>query len=83
MLANYFCIASMKSPLDQEANKKRPHVLLSIIFGFISTSSKFRNHDPMQVGFLEDLMLLVVKRLLHMKNVEFIWLQKLTYKLCP
>jgi hypothetical protein len=29
------------------------------------------------------LMLLVVKRLLHMKNVEFIWLQKLTYKLCP
>jgi hypothetical protein len=72
MLGKYFCNASMKSPLDQEANKKRPHVFLSTIFGFISTSSKFRNHDPMHVGFLENLMLLVVKRFLPMKNVEFI-----------
>lgn len=63
MLAKYFCIASMKFPLDQEANKKRPHVFLSTIFGFISTSNKFKNHDPMEVGFLEDLMLLVVKGL--------------------
>jgi len=83
MLTKDFCIASMKSPLDQKANEKRPPVFLSIIVGFISTTSKFRNHDPMQVGFLEDLMLLVVKRLLFMKNVEFIWLQKLSYKLCP
>jgi hypothetical protein len=70
MLAKDFCITSMKSPLDQKANKKRPHVFLSIIFGFISTSSKFRNHDPMQVGFSEDLMLLIVKRLLPMKMLS-------------
>jgi hypothetical protein len=35
------------------------------------------------MGFLEDLMLFVVKGLLLMRIVEFISLQRLTYKLCP
>ncbi len=35
------------------------------------------------MGFLEDVMLFVVKGLLLMRIVEFIWLQRLTYKLCP
>jgi hypothetical protein len=35
------------------------------------------------VGFLEDLMLFMVKGLLPMKFVESIWFQRLSYELCP
>jgi hypothetical protein len=41
--------------------------------GFL-TSSKFRKDDPTQVGFLDDLMLLVVKGLLPIRIVEYVWL---------
>ncbi len=47
------------------------------------TKNKFIKDDPTHVGFLEDLILFVVKGLLPMKLVESIWLQKLSYKLCP
>jgi hypothetical protein len=50
---------------------------------FFCTPSKLKKDDATQVGFLEDLMLFVVKGLLLMSIVEFIWLQRLTYKLCP
>jgi hypothetical protein len=33
-------------------------------------------------GFLEDLMLFVIKRLMPMKIIESIWLQRLTHMLC-
>jgi hypothetical protein len=36
----------------------------------------------MHVRFLEDLMLPMVKGFMHMRTVEFVWLQRLTYNLC-
>jgi len=33
-------------------------------------------------GFLEDLMLFVIKRLMPMKIIQSIWLQRLTHMLC-
>jgi hypothetical protein len=47
------------------------------------TKNKFKKDDPLQVGFLEDLVLFVVKGFLPMKFVELIWFQRLSYKLCP
>ncbi len=35
------------------------------------------------MGFLDDLMLLVMKGLLLMKIVEFVWFQRLSYRLYP
>jgi hypothetical protein len=39
---------------------------------FLSTISKFKKDDVTQVGFLEDLMLFVIKGLMFMKIVESI-----------
>jgi hypothetical protein len=62
------CIA--KAPIDRNASKKRAHIFpfeISRVF-FISSTKKMTQ----QVGFLDDLMLLVVKRLLPMKIVKFV-----------
>jgi hypothetical protein len=47
--------------LDWEASKKRVHVSPSIISRLFLTYSMFKKGDPTQVGFLDDLMLLLVK----------------------
>jgi hypothetical protein len=49
----------------------------------LKSLGKFRKDDPTQEGFLDDLMLLVVKCLLFIRIVEFVWLQRVSYKLCP
>jgi hypothetical protein len=72
-----------RSPLNCEPNKKRAHVSPCKIFGFLSTSNKFKKDDAIHVGFLENVMLFVIKGLMFMKIVELILLQKLTYMLCP
>jgi hypothetical protein len=61
-------IALTNAPFDQKAIKKMTHVSLSIKCGFLKIVSKFRKDDPIEVGFLKDLMLFVVKGLLLMKN---------------
>jgi len=71
-----------RSPLNCEPSKKRAHVSPCTSFGFLSTSNKFKKNDATHVGFLENVMLFVIKRLMFMKIVESILLQKLTYKLC-
>jgi len=70
-------------PLDHEPNKKRAHVSLFVIFGFFSIVNKFKINDVTQMGFVEDMMLFMVKGFLLMKNVESIWLQRLAYMLSP
>lgn len=60
---------------------KRAHVFSSSIW--VSFYFKFRKDDPTQVGFFDNLMLLVVKRLLPMRIVRFVRLQRLSYKLYP
>lgn len=69
-------------PLDHEPNKKRAHVCPSTIFGFFSISNKFKKDYGIQVGFLEALMLLMMKGLMPMKIVVLIWLHRLAYRLC-
>jgi hypothetical protein len=61
-------------PLIKMLSKKRAHVYPYEIFGLSYTSSKFKKDDPTQVGFLDDLMLLVVKVFLPMRILEFVWL---------
>jgi hypothetical protein len=61
-------------PLIKMLSKKRGHVYPYEIFGLSYTSSKFKKGDPTQVGFLDDLMLLVVKGFLPMRILEFVWL---------
>ncbi len=80
---SHVVIEAPRSPLDCEPNKKRAIDFPSNIFGFFSTNFKFKKDDLIQVGFLEDLMLFVVKGLLPMRIVESIWLQKMVYWLCP
>jgi hypothetical protein len=41
--------------------------------GFFLTSSKLKTNDSTQVGFLDDLMFLVVKGLLPLRIVEYVW----------
>jgi len=50
-----------RSPLDYEPSKKRVHVSSFIISGFFSSTSKFKKDGAIQVAFLEDLMLFVIK----------------------
>jgi len=59
-----------KSPLNCEHSKKRAHVSPCIIFGFLSTSNKFKKDDVTHAGFLENVMLFVVKGLMFTKIVE-------------
>jgi hypothetical protein len=61
-----------KAPIDQNASKKRAHVSPFEISRVFFISSKLKKDDPTHVGFLDDLMLLVVKRLLPMRIVKFV-----------
>ncbi len=45
------------------------------------TSNKFIKDDPTNVGFLNDLMLIVVKRSFPIKIIVFVWFQRLSYRL--
>ncbi len=64
------CIA--KAPIDRNASKKRAHVSPFEISRDFVISSKFKKDDSTHVGFLDDLILLVVKRLLPMRIVKFV-----------
>jgi hypothetical protein len=72
-----------KIPFDKKISKTMARGSLTTIFGYFSINSTFRKDDPIHVGFLEDLMLLVVKGFLPMRIVGSIWLKRLSYKLCP
>jgi hypothetical protein len=61
---------------------RKRHMSFHLQYGFFFYF-KFRKDDPTQVGFLDNLMLLVVKRILPMRIVKFIWFQRLSYKLYP
>jgi len=50
-----------KFPLDHEPSKKRAHVSPTTISSFFSIISKFKWDDVTQMGFVDDLMLFVVK----------------------
>jgi hypothetical protein len=54
-------IMALKFPLDHKPSKKRAHVFSTTIFGFFSIIGKFKKDDVTQMGFVEDLMLFVVK----------------------
>ncbi len=55
-------------------SKKKAHVFPTIISSFFFIASTFLKDDATQVGFLQGLMLFVVKELLPMTMVESIWL---------
>jgi hypothetical protein len=61
-----------KSPLNCEPSKKKAHVSPFANFSFFSTVRKFKTYDATQVGYLEDLMLFVIKGLMPMKTIESI-----------
>jgi hypothetical protein len=61
-----------RSPLDCKPSKKRAHVDPSAIFSFFSFASKFKKDDAIQVIFLEDLLLFVIKGLMLMRIIESI-----------
>jgi hypothetical protein len=69
-------------PFDCEPNKKRAHVCPSRISSFFSIANKFKKDDEIQVGFLEALMLFMIKELMPMRTIVSIWLQTLAYMLC-
>jgi hypothetical protein len=71
-----------RSPLDHELSKKRAHVLPYSISGFIFSTIKFKKDDAIQVVFLEDLMLFMIKGLMPMRTIKSIWLQRLVNMLC-
>jgi hypothetical protein len=50
-LAEYLTIILAKTPLDQQANKKKAHVSPSTISRFFSIESKVKKDDPTHVGF--------------------------------
>jgi hypothetical protein len=52
---------ALKFPLDYEPSKKRAHVSPTTISCFFSIINKFKKDDVTQMGFVEDLMLFVVK----------------------
>jgi hypothetical protein len=62
-----------RSPFNREPSKKRAHISPCIIFGFLSTSNKFKKDDAPHVDFLENVMF-VIKGLMFMKIVESILL---------
>ncbi len=71
-LKDHVIIEAPRSPLDYEPNKKKATISPSNILVFFYF--KFKKDDLTQVGFVEDLMLFVVKGLLPMRIVESIWL---------
>jgi hypothetical protein len=76
-------VALAKTQLNQKVDKRMARGSLTTIFGYFSIDSKFRKDDPIHVGFLKGLILLVVKGFMHMKIVGSIWLKRLSYRLCP
>jgi hypothetical protein len=48
------------------------YLVPSLIFGFFSTTSKFKKGAATQVGLLEDLMMFVIKRLMPLRTIESI-----------
>jgi hypothetical protein len=71
-----------RSPLNHEPSKKRAHVSPYAISSVFSFTNKFRKDDAIQVVFLEDLMLFMIKGLMPMRIIKSIWLQRLLYRLC-
>jgi hypothetical protein len=59
-----------RSPLYHESSKKRTRVYPTTIY----ISNKFKRDDVTQMGFIEYLMLFVVKGLLFVRTIESIWL---------
>jgi hypothetical protein len=74
-LAEYPCciIVELGLPLIKMPVRKGYIFLHMKSFGFFLTSSKFKKDDPTQMGFLDDLMLLVVKGLLPTRIVKYVW----------
>jgi hypothetical protein len=60
LIDDFSCI--IKAPIDRNANKKGAHVSPSEIFKVFLISNKFKKDDPTHVGFLDDLILLVMKK---------------------
>jgi len=52
--------------------KESTYLFPFIIFEFFSITNKIKKGDATKVGFLEDLMLFVIKRLKFMKTIESI-----------
>lgn len=84
LFAKYLeCVTShLIFPLDWEPINKRPHVTSIIIFEFFVVINIFAKHHGPQKGFLEDDMLYVIKGFLPLRTRQFIWFQRLMYKLC-
>lgn len=59
-----------RSPLYHESSKKRTHVYPTTIY----ITNKFKRDDVTQMGFMQYLMLFVVKGLLFVRTIESIWL---------
>jgi hypothetical protein len=73
-------------PLDLEPTNKKPHITLITIFlpliEFFVVINPFAKHHGPQKGFLEDDILYVIKGFLPLRTTQFIWFQRLVYKLC-
>jgi len=52
--------------------KKRACVSRIAISSFFFIVNKFKRDDATQLGFLEDLMLIVMKGMLHVRIIEYI-----------
>jgi hypothetical protein len=72
--------------LDLEPTNKRLHITLITIFlpltEFFVVINPFVKHHGPQKGFLEDDILYVIKGFLPLRTMQFIWFQRLMYKLC-
>ncbi len=72
-----------RCPLDCEPNKKNAHVSPTIVYSFFSTATSFKKDDVTQVGFLEDLMLLVIEGLMLMKTLVHLALEVVSTTCVP
>jgi hypothetical protein len=63
---------------------KHPVITLNVIFEFFSSINQFLKNNDRHVGFLANVMLHVIKKILPMRlMVECVWLHRAVYKLCP
>jgi hypothetical protein len=60
-----------------------PCITLNAISRLFSSTNQFTKDNDTHVGFLEDVMLYVIKGFLPMKIIESVWLHRLAYRLCP
>jgi hypothetical protein len=58
--------------LECQPSIKCPCITPSAMFGFLSSTNQFRKDNDTHVGFLEDVMLYVIKGFLPMTIVEFV-----------